>query len=107
MNRETIAGFLRALLAFAGGASVFGPWLNDHLAGEIIGAIAVLGAAAWSWWEKRTPQMVKAVDARPEVKGVITQDNIAGKELAKAIPSPTVVPAGTPAAVQVAKSTNS
>lgn len=46
--------------------------------------------------------LIATVDAMPEVKGVVTKNTPAGKTVAAAVPSPTVVPAGTEAAVSVA-----
>jgi len=46
--------------------------------------------------------MMTKVDAFPEVKGIITQNTVEGREAAKAIPSDTVSSAGTPAAAAIA-----
>lgn len=57
--------------------------------------------------DKNTVAMVAAMAEDPlsPVKGVITTNDMAGRELAQAIPSPTVVPEGTSQAVKIAKST--
>lgn len=51
-----------------------------------------------------TPAIVSAVNNLPDVKGVITSPTPEGDALAKSIPSPTVVRAGTEAAKAVAGS---
>lgn len=49
-------------------------------------------------------EMVAAVNALPAVAGVVTAPNAAGSALATSVPSPTVIPAGTPEATQLARS---
>lgn len=47
--------------------------------------------------------LVAATNSIPEVKGVVTDKTAAGIKLAESTPAPTVVPAGTPEAIAVAK----
>lgn len=47
--------------------------------------------------------LVQATNSIPEVKGVLTTDTAEGKALAMSVPETTIVPAGTIAAVEIAK----
>src|SRR5262249_61120647 len=69
----------------------------------IVGPLSTIATIAWSIAGKTQPKLVAAVNAMPEVKGVVTTDTTAGRELAHAVPSNTVVAAGTPAAAQIAQ----
>lgn len=68
-----------------------------------IGFVGSLAVLVWGYVSKSTRNMVKAVDKLPEVKGVITQPTLPGKELALSIPSPNVAPAGSPAAIAIVR----
>lgn len=50
----------------------------------------------------RPAEMIAAVDAMPNVQGVVTKDTAAGVSLANSVPSQTVQPAGTHAAAVIA-----
>lgn len=103
MNQIQFLGILRDVLKIVGtilGTFGFATDANWALWSGVITTIAPFG---WSIYERTQTRMVAQVNAMPEVKGVITAPTPEGVDLAKAIPSPTVVAAGTIAALDVAK----
>ncbi len=61
MNKEVLSGLARAGLASVGGYLVSKGYASSEdaaalatNASALVGAVAVLATAAWSWWSKRT-----------------------------------------------------
>lgn len=107
----TAAGAVTTMLVFLGwsqgdataiGAAVHA--IGDGIASVIAGAssLVMLITPIYAAWKRSRKQMVKDVDALPGVAGVITQPTREGVQLANAVPSNTVVPAGTAQAAEVA-----
>lgn len=114
-NDEQIKSAIRWLVASFGGmiAGFFAAkgWFTvDQVlsvlnSNTFIGLIVSLVGLVWSVVARTKTNMVLAVNALPEVKGVVTMPTTAGAALATSIPSSTVVTAGTQGAADVAKST--
>lgn len=116
MNPEQAKSLVRWLVA-AFGASLAGyvagkgwaskedvlNFLGSDNVLQIAGTIATLASLLWSLRSKTEKNVVAAANAMPNVAGVITKDTLEGKELAKAVPDPAVVPAGTATAKAIAK----
>lgn len=103
MNQEQMLGLLRDFLKLLGGGLVTNGIVSTPNWTTWSGFIIMLAPIGWSLYEKTKTRMIAKVDALPEVAAVITRDTKDGRELANAVPSPTVVPAGTVAAATVAK----
>ena len=104
---RTFLVFITWLLTYAANKG----WLTTSDVAVIAPALALLPAYLIGWWKNR-PQNVAAdmaqltadkVSGSP-VKGVITADTMAGRDLAKAIPGPTVAAAGSSDAKKLATS---
>lgn len=81
----------------------WGDILNQLLSSEVVvGLLTTAITVAWAWISGKLPNLVKVVNAQPEIKGVITAPTPEGVKLANAIPEATVAPAGTEAAKAVA-----
>ena len=79
---------------------------NSSLKSKVAAVNAAAPAAlATAVAQVKPAEMIAAVDALPDVKGVVTQSTARGQALATSIPSPTVVSAGTTQAEAVAKKT--
>jgi hypothetical protein len=115
VNQEQVKSALRWVLTTGGGyllaLAVQKGWFTaDNAKGIaslfssefVVGLISAGGALIWSMIAKTAPNLVSTVDNLPQVEGVITKPTEEGKELAKAVPSSTVVPAGTTAAKSIA-----
>lgn len=106
MNEQT-SGQLRQLLQALGAiATTFGfatagqvdLWIQIIL--QIAGPAMMLGGVIWSWKVNTTSALVASVDAMAKepdspVKGVITTNTKAGRELANEMPGMTTVVAGS------------
>lgn len=118
INPEILKSQIRALI-IAAAAAVAG-WLTAEgwitkeqwtqiatspLAAVIVTIVVGLIWDAFSHTESNAVAVVGEIAKRPDspVKAVITEDTPEGHELAKSIPGPTVVAAGTPQAVAVAR----
>jgi hypothetical protein len=53
MTAEQIAGFVRHLLTFAGGFAVSWGYIDEATLTTIIGGIATVVGAVWSWAAKK------------------------------------------------------
>jgi len=123
MNEQT-SGHLRQLLqGLSMLAAAFG-WLNaeqiaaiakvmQDVAGPlamIAGPAGVLGGYVWSWWVNRPAALVASVDAMAKdpnspVKGVVLENTIAGRDMAKEMPGTTTAVAGSVDAKAIASTT--
>lgn len=113
MSKEQINKFVRWAVTGVSGFLIgwassrgyqWGDILGNLLSSEfIVGIIGTGVTALLAWLTGKAPWLVGVVNAIPEVKGVITQPTVAGKALALEVPSPSVVTAGTNAAIEVAK----
>lgn len=109
MTQDQLLSQLRQLIQALGAIATalgysstsIGAWTATAL--QLAGPAAMVGAYLWSMWARRKTAMVAAVDAMPEVAGVVTKNSQDGYDLAAAVPSATVVPANTNAAAAVAK----
>lgn len=113
MNQEQIKKAVRWVIAtfgtfVAGWFAAKGWFTVDQVTSAlnsefVIGLIVSIISLAWSLVSGTEKNLVATVDGLPRVAGVITQPTPAGRELAEAVPSPNVVPAGTPSAAVVAQ----
>lgn len=107
MNQAQFMATLRHLLTLACGYFVGRGWVSENTAMFVVSLVLAAGPMLWTILETTKANLIKRVDALPEVGGggggVIMANTTEGKALAMSIPSPTVVPAGTPAAAAVAK----
>lgn len=116
-NNEQVKSGVRWVLAALGG-TFFGVFIskgwvtaeqvqalmtNETLVGIIASGVMSLGGLVWGLISRKESNMVAAVNAMPDVQGVVTTPTPEGRALAAAVPSPTVVTAGTGAATAVAK----
>jgi hypothetical protein len=116
-NKEQIKSAIRWFGATFGGAIagffVAKGWLTSDQVMSVLTSevfISLVGSAAFGVWglfrhtETNAVAVVGEIAARPDspVKAVITEATVEGRELAKAIPVATVVPAGTNAAAAAA-----
>lgn len=84
------------------GIAVQKKWLSEADSAAFLPIIIAIPAAVWGWWQNRREALIASTDALPGVAGVVTQNTPDGRELAKAVPSETVVTAGSAAAEKVA-----
>lgn len=108
MNTEQIKSGVRWVIttfgaAFAGWAAAKG-WMSAErimaiITGETFIGLVVAGVGlVWSMFTHTKPNTAAVVDAMPEVAKIIMQPTAAGKALAKAVESPTVMTANEPSA---------
>lgn len=112
MNSEQLQDIVRHLITTFGGAVAGWGAAKGWLSAEQILAILnsqtfvglVVGAigAIWGLVSRTKKNIVGAAAALPEVKGVVTEATIAGRNLADTVPSDAVAPAGSPEAAKVA-----
>lgn len=109
---EPALGALRPILAVIGTLAASFGWVSPDevssltdLIVRISGDVLAVGSIAWAAWARRQKALVQAVNAMPEVQGVVTAPTAAGRALADSIPSHTVATAGSPAAATVAGAT--
>lgn len=101
---EQMLGTLRDLLKLLGAALITNGVISDASQWSLWSGLIIAAAPlAWSAYERTKARMIAKVDALPEVAGVVTKPTEEGREMANAVTSPTVVPAGTTIAVEVAK----
>lgn len=103
MNQEQYLGLLRDICKIIGAALMAKGAVTAVDWTTYTGIILTVAPLAWSAYERTKARMVAKVIALPEVKGVITTNTEAGKDLAAAVPSPAAVPAGTIDAATVAR----
>lgn len=113
LTSDDIKNGIDAVIAIGGGISTLGGiWLSirANSKASIVAAatapenVAATVKAVTDVRPETTPAIVSAVNNLPDVKGVITAPTPEGGALAAAIPSPTVVMAGTERAKAVAGS---
>lgn len=114
MNNEQVKSVIQNLVATFGGmiAGFFAAkgWLSAEQimailnSGTFVGLVTSVVVFVWGWINRSKTNQVAAVNALPEVAGVVTTPTSAGVALATAIPSPTVAPAGTVQAATIAGS---
>lgn len=97
-----ISGIVQRILMFAGGLAVGKGWISEELMVQIVGAAMSIAGILWGVKNNTPAALVSTVNSMPEVVGVVTKPTEEGKALAAAIPSLSVAPAGTSAAVAVA-----
>lgn len=108
LTAEDIQRYIRGFLYTIAGAMVAKGWMADGYRELFVGMGLWAINLAWQIYGMRLMAKVAelgkiAEDHASPVAGVITTKTPAGLELAKAVPSPTVVPAGTVPAAQIAK----
>lgn len=103
---EQVSGLVQRLLMFGAGIAVAKGWISEVAAAQIVGGIIAFAGVLWGIKVNTSASLVASVDGLEQVQGVVTKPTIEGRELAKSIPSATVVPAGTPAAASVAAATH-
>jgi hypothetical protein len=110
MLSDQVTAQIRQLLTAIGTiAGVFGLISPDLTESYVSIAMATLGPAmviyssGWSIYANLKSSLIRAVDAIPEVRGVVTTKDEAGRALADSIPGQTVAPAGTPAAAKLSR----
>lgn len=103
MNQEQFLSLLRDILKVIGASFVAKGAVVETDWTTWTGLAMMIAPIGWSYYEKTKARMIAKVDAMPEVKGIVLKQTEEGKALAEAVPSPTVVPAGTPAASAVAR----
>lgn len=107
-NQEQVKSAIRWAMA------TFGPFLtaNGYASDSMIqlggGILISLVPFVWGLFAHTQENAVAVVgeiakDPTSPVKGVVVENNMAGRKLAESIPGPTVVPAGTPAAEKIAQ----
>lgn len=113
MNPEMLKSALRSVIV--GSCCLVAGWFAAHgwISEKTITAmmksevfefiVGALVTSAWGVVAKRQGSLIATVDALPDVAGVITKPTLAGRELAKDVPSATVVPAGTEAAAAIVR----
>lgn len=106
---EDIQRFIRGFLYTIAGAIVAKGWMADGYQELFVGSSLWVLNFAWQLYGMRLLAKIAELGKIAEghaspVAGVIMTDTAAGKEIAKAIPSPTVVAAGTVPAAVIAKS---
>lgn len=115
MNTEQTKSLVRWIVtAFGATAAGFVAGKGWATAGDVLGALqsdtfiqgvsalASLIALTWSLFRHTEKNQVVVTDKIPEVAGVITVNTPAGQEMARVIPSPTVAPAGSRRAEDIA-----
>jgi hypothetical protein len=75
---------------------------SETVIGLIVSGVMGAIASVWALFKRSDKGLTAAVDALPQVQGVITKPTREGVELARSVPSPTVAPAETREAAVVA-----
>lgn len=118
MNSEQIKSLIRQLMLFIGGLIAGTSFVSKFFTVEqvttiltsqtvvntLAGLITAGIASAWGLIARSDKNLVASANALPQVQAVITKPTPEGKELANAVPSPAVVPAGTRQAEALAQS---
>lgn len=92
---EQISGLVQRALMFGAGFLVAKGWISEAGAAQIVGGLLAFLGAVWSVKVNTPTALTVSVKNLEGVKGVVTENNPAGRALAEAIPGPEVVPAGT------------
>lgn len=105
---DQISGLVQRALMFAGGFAVAKGWISEQLMVQIVGALVGVFGVLWGVKSNTQTALVGSVaamaaDPSSPVKGVVVEQNSAGRELIVAVDSAHVVPANTAAAARVAK----
>lgn len=113
MEPEQLKNTLRTLIATFGGiiagfvagkgwatADQVISFLNSEV---VLGLAAAVATGVWGWFAAKKKNQIANVDAMAEVAGVVMKATPEGKKLAEDSPSPSVVPAKSPAATELAK----
>lgn len=88
MNATQIGNLVKSgLLAIGVSSSVIG-YISAEAWVAVGGAVLAVGTVIWQVVASKTAKLIEAVAGEPEVVKVVVAD----KELAKAVPSPKVVP---------------
>jgi hypothetical protein len=103
MDQEQRLGLLRDFLKVLGSALVANGVISQPDWTTWTGLVVMLAPIGWSIYERTRARMTAKVDALPGVAGVVTTNNAEGHDLAQAVPSETVVSAGSNAAAALAK----
>lgn len=108
MNQEQVMALVRALLMAVGSAMVTKGWISSSFVEPIIGLIVMASPVIWSMFVHTQSNAVAVVgklakDPTSPVQAVIVAPTSAGDDLVKATANPLVVPAGTAAAISLAK----
>lgn len=117
MNQEQVKSIVRQIMLFAAGIIAGTTFVSKFFTVEQVTSIltsdTVIGlvsslltgglASFWGFIARSDKNMVAATNALPAVQAVITKPTVEGREIAAAIPAPTVVPAGTPEAKNLAQ----
>jgi hypothetical protein len=104
MNQEQTLSLVRNGLTIVGAILVSRGVFSSADWSAIMGGIMMVAPPIWGVADKTKARMIAKVDAMQGVAGVVTTNNAEGRELADAVPSVTVAPAGTMAAASLAKS---
>lgn len=113
MNQEQVKSLIRSLITTFGGmiAGFFAAkgWLTTDQVWAILNSPTLLAVATslamaiWGQFAHTKANAVAVVDAMPEVAGVVVKPTLAGDALIQSTQSPTVAPAGTTTAANLAK----
>jgi hypothetical protein len=117
MNSEQVKSLVRQGLLFVAGliagtsfvSKFFTPdqviaiFTSDTVINLIVSGVMAGVASFWALLSRTNKNLVATADAVPGVAGVIVKPTEEGRAIANAVPSPTVVPAGTAVAADVAK----
>lgn len=110
-NSEQLKQTLRAGIIALGGFLVGKGWVTSETIQAVANSEVIIGlvvaAITWGWGyiARSNKNLVVAADSVPGVKGVVTNATQEGIALANSIPSPSVAPAGTTQAANVASTT--
>jgi hypothetical protein len=109
MNQEQVLSFVRWLQATIGPLLIANGYVSASTLQMVSGVVISLVPLAWSMFVHTQTNAVAVVaalakDPASPVKAIVTDPSLAGRELAKAMPSSTTFVAGTQAAETAAKS---
>lgn len=116
MNQEQIKSIIRQVLLFVagiiGGTTFVSKFFTPEQVTSILTSDTVIGiiaslltggfASAWALITRSDKNLVVAAESVPAVQAIITKPTPEGRELAAAVPSAAVVPAGTRSAETLA-----
>lgn len=109
VNQEQVKSGVRWGVSFVGGVAVGRGWLKAETIEafltnpEAIGLVVSILMGIWGLIARTNKNMVVAAANVPEVQAVVTTQTKEGVALADAVPSQTVVSAGTVAAKEMVK----
>lgn len=103
LNTNQVLAVVRWLIAIGGSAATTYGLISAEHVEAVSAALVTLAPVIWSIFFVHTDSAAVATADKVEgVQGVVTCNTPQGHELANSIPSPTVAPAGSPAAVEIA-----